>query len=641
MKKLKTIGVCCTTFHKEPVKEMIDSLALKVESSGEYRMIVYQCFSDLYFFNSSDHGASSVFDVFNCDMLDALLVLPTSIRNSDVVEEIVNRCRAHDTPVISVTERVEGTYFCELGFGEAFSEIVEHIISVHGCKRIKVMAGFPDNDFSLTRVNCCAEVMKRHGLTLNDSDILYGNFWDQPTYEAMDAFFASGEPLPEAFVCCNDTMAMAVCAKLAEHGCKVPDDVIVTGFDGIEMERYHDPRLCTAVCDSDKVADALMGMLNEITSGRSSEPYDTYVSYDPVFSESCGCGRQSGAEKNKILADYIRNFTEFRVFEEHIDGMENKIAANPTPENVRKVLGKYGFDGSALCVTKAVVDYLNGNSESGAIAKTNYPQEMVVFSSKLENGSQKEGTEFSSELLLPDLDSAFEGKTRTLFVLPVHFQNSVIGYYVTPFVWQEKHNDRLCVFLTTLNRCIEMMRMHEHLSVLNRRLSFLFSHDQLTGIYNRYGFYDNFAGCMDNVSDEKDIFIVSADLNDMKGINDQFGHSAGDDALMITSRALTEAAAGDGDIICSRFGGDEFVVAKVCDGDAEKQGELYKNRFVSALEALNEASGNPFTVKVSFGLFCSPLKGVDSIDSLLELADKLMYSDKARYKRRPRNLPRT
>ncbi|MGN1421766.1 MAG: diguanylate cyclase domain-containing protein [Oscillospiraceae bacterium] len=638
MKKIKTIGVCCTSVHKEPVKNFVDSLALAAEKSGEYRVLVFQSFGDLFYFTSSDYGARSVFDIFSCDIIDAMVILPIYIHDRSVVKKVVDRCRENDTPVISIAEKLDGAYYCDLGFGEAFSEIVEHVISVHGCKRIKVMAGYPDNEFSLTRVNSCAEVMKRYGLTLTEGDILYGNFWDGPTYEAMDAFFASGEPLPDAFVCCNDAMAIAVCTKLTEHGYRVPDDVIVTGFDGIEMERYHDPRLCTAVCDSDRMAQTVLEILGEISSGASTEPYTAHISYRPVFSESCCCLPRNNAQRNSLLTGYVKGYEEFRVFGDHMDNMENKVAANPTTENVLDVMREYSFRDSVLCLTKVFTDYFSGDSDSDNIPETSYPQPMVMFSNSIENYPFPEGTVFGSERLLPDLDSAFPGMTRTLFILPVFFQSSVMGYYVTPYVGQERHNDRLCAFSTTLNRCLEMMRLHEHLSLLNHRLSFLFTHDQLTGIYNRYGFYDNFPGSFDSVSPDKDIFIISADLNDMKGINDRFGHSAGDDALTITAKALTEAAAGDKEIICSRFGGDEFVVARVCCGDAREQGEGYRSRFFAALDALNEASGCPFTVNVSIGLFCSPLKGVNSIDSLLELADKLMYSDKARYKRRPRGI---
>ena len=58
---------------------------------------------------------------------------------------------------------------------------------------------------------------------------------------------------------------------------------------------------------------------------------------------------------------------------------------------------------------------------------------------------------------------------------------------------------------------------------------------------------------------------------------------------------------------------------------------------MKALAELNAASGRPFAVKVSIGVYSASLEGVDSIDELIELADRLMYSDKARHKLHPRN----
>ena len=55
------------------------------------------------------------------------------------------------------------------------------------------------------------------------------------------------------------------------------------------------------------------------------------------------------------------------------------------------------------------------------------------------------------------------------------------------------------------------------------------------------------------------------------------------------------------------------------------------------LEELNSTSGKPYRVNVGLGVYSASLEGVDSIDGLIELADRLMYSDKARHKRHPRN----
>ncbi len=659
--KYKYIGFCCAAAHKEPLKPIIDCLADLVKKSGRYRAIIYHCFEDLFYDNKNDLGARTVFEAINYEMLDAMVLFPNNILDTEVIHDVADKCARHNVPVISVDGDTEGAFKVFFGYGEAFGAIVEHVIEKHNCKKIKLFAGIKGNDFSRTRIDACAEVMRRHGLELREKDVMYGDFWETPTYKEMDKFFESGEPIPDAFVCCNDSMAMAVCLKLNEHGYRVPRDVIVTGFDGIEMERYHTPRLCTAVRDNSELAAAIIGVIDRICDTEAYvEPFAKELLYKPVFSESCGCTREDNGTRNRQLSDFVRNYSASRTFEEHMDVMENRIAADPTPENVRSVLRRYGFGRSAVCITesfrKAAVEGVRSiapqkqapvqSRRDGSV----YPQEMSVFVSTYDDGSQEEDISFSSDKLMPCIERAF-GEYETIFVMPIHFQDTVIGYYVTPYVNQENHNDRLYTFTMSLNRCLEQMRLHEYMLSLNHRLSFLYTHDRLTGIFNRYGFYESFHEKLDACTySVKDVFIASIDLNDMKYINDNFGHSAGDDALIITAKALIGASMtdwdektelkGDGEngVICARFGGDEFVAAKICSGDSKAEGERYHERFNNVLSELNRMSGYPFEVHASFGVYASSLDEVDGIDSLIELADRLMYSDKAKHKRKPRNV---
>lgn len=632
------IGLCCTTVNKEPSKPIIDNLADLLKESGKYKMLVFQCFEDLYSGTNSEKGGASVFRLINYKMLDAMIILSETIKDRSVIEEIVRNCRENKVPVISVDGMIEGAFNISFGYGESFGTLVEHVISWHGCRRIKLVAGYKGNDFSQTRIDCCRDIMNRYGLTLSDNDIIYGDFWETPTYEAMDKFFASGEPLPQAFICCNDSMAMAVCLKLNEHGYRVPEDVIVTGFDGIETEKFHKPRLTNAVRNNRTLAESVMDMLENITSGREVSPYDIQLEYEPVFSESCGCGSSVPEAANRRLADFVLSYTSALNYEEYVNNIENCIAADPTPDNVRKVLEEYCFGNSMVFLTDEFWRFFTGESTGDRPQEFRGFGDMHVFASTFVDGRKPVGTVFPASRIMPQLESSF-GDYMTMFVIPLHFQDSVQGYFITHFAREEHHNERLYTLCTSLNRCLENMCTHEQMRTLNKRLEFMFTHDQLTKIYNRYGFYKGFRDSYEALSGEnRDVFIMSIDLNDMKYINDNFGHSAGDDALCLVSQALTKAGEFcSGGVVCSRFGGDEFVAAKVCSGNAKEQAELYRSGFESTLKELNRQSGNPYSVNVGIGIYSASLAAVDSIDGLIDLADRLMYSDKARHKRHPRN----
>ncbi|MGN0649980.1 MAG: diguanylate cyclase domain-containing protein [Oscillospiraceae bacterium] len=632
----KVIGFCCTTAQKEPIQPILENICDRLHGSSDYRMVIYHCFEDLFHDDKNNRGAASVFDLINFDMLDVMVIAATSILNKDVVARIINRCERRGVPVITIDEPHEGVSCISFDYGEAFSKIVEHILEKHGARRIKVMAGWKDNEFSQTRINSCAEVMSHFGLTLTPNDILYGDFWDQPTYKAMDEFFASGEPLPEAFICCNDIMAIAVCNKLREHGYNIPQDVIVTGFDGIELEKYHSPRLTTAVRDNRALAQSLFEMIERLTAG--AQPYSVALPYTPVFSESCCC-KEDTHDVCRRLIDFVQSHTTGRLFEEEMNNMSHVIAAEPTMEHAREVLRQKAFDNTVICITEELYNGMRSEFGDGRIsaADGSYPDTMHVFMSKYYDGRNYDDVVFPTSELLPDFERSF-GEYNAIFIMPLHFQDSIAGYYMTHYAAMEHYNEFLYTFSSYLNSCIETMNMHERLTGLNRKMEFLFTHDQLTGICNRYGFYNSFKqNFADFEGKARDVYILSIDLNDMKYINDNFGHSGGDEALVITARALNAAAASDARVICSRFGGDEFVVARICSGDAKQQSESYHSRFTAALAELNGSSGKPFAVEASVGVYSADLTDVDSVDRLIELADRLMYNDKARYKRHPRN----
>lgn len=639
------IGYCCTTIQKEPSRTLLYEMIDLAERREDVRLLVFQCFEDLYFTQTSDSiGAVSVFETINYDMIDVLVVHQQNEKQTELFDELSRKSVSKGVPVISVDLNRAGVYNVNFGYGEAFSDIVEHLVTHHGCKDLIHMAGLRNNSFSRTRIDSFAEVLKRHGLPFSEEDLLYGDFWDLPTSKAMDEFFESGKSIPDAFVCANDAMAMTVCRKLVEKGYTVPNDVIVTGFDGIEIEKYHSPRLTTAARDDKAAAEAIFHIVDKIVKEGCSQPFDVEVYYKTRYAESCGCGERDPVASNFALSEFVRTHDGAMVFQESMHQMGTKVAMEPTLENVKKQLFDYSFWGTTVCISE---EYCRLNNEEFDITDADvfdkvsdeYPDKMLLLFANVSNLPTHEGEIFPTSQILPNLYERFPDN-HTIIISPLHSQQLVIGYIINTYMTMDSYFDALYSYNMMTNRCLEVLRTHDHLSFLNRKLEFMFTHDHLTKICNRYGFYKDFRKNFAELEPEKkDIFIVSIDLNDMKTINDTYGHHSGDDALCITADALVNAAKKSGvDVICSRFGGDEFVVAKLCCGNAEELALAYRKGFDEALAELNANSGHPFTVSASIGVHCSSLDNVDNINELIDLADQMMYSDKAHHKRKPRKM---
>jgi diguanylate cyclase (GGDEF)-like protein len=149
--------------------------------------------------------------------------------------------------------------------------------------------------------------------------------------------------------------------------------------------------------------------------------------------------------------------------------------------------------------------------------------------------------------------------------------------------------------------------------------------DPLTGVLNRRGFEHNAAMRLTQSDDEATGALLFVDLNEFKGINDQFGHEVGDQLLRVAAERLRKSLRSC-DII-GRPGGDEFV-ALVPDVDAEVADKLAK-RLTSSLEEPYSIGRKQLRCAASIGLALYP-KNANTLTGLLREADQAMYRAKAR-----------
>jgi diguanylate cyclase (GGDEF)-like protein len=154
--------------------------------------------------------------------------------------------------------------------------------------------------------------------------------------------------------------------------------------------------------------------------------------------------------------------------------------------------------------------------------------------------------------------------------------------------------------------------------------------DELTGLYNRRGFFSLVEQLLKLCKREKKgIFMLYTDVDSLKKINDTFGHKEGDMALIDIADILKKNYR-ESDII-ARIGGDEFVVITV--GTTKESAEIATSRLKKNLEIHNAEANRNYKLSLSFGLAYYDPENPCSIDELLVQGDKLMYEQK-RHKQR-------
>ncbi len=179
------------------------------------------------------------------------------------------------------------------------------------------------------------------------------------------------------------------------------------------------------------------------------------------------------------------------------------------------------------------------------------------------------------------------------------------------------------LLVRAIRYAIERHRMEAALRILSLI-------DELTGLYNRRGFM-TLAEHQLRVSHRKQsiFYLIFADLDGMKTINDTYGHKEGDQALIQTARLLKKTFRGS-DII-ARMGGDEFAIVAI--EPAASSTEQIAQRFQDNIAQYNATHSKPYELSISIGVVESAPTEMCSIEEMLERADTLMYAQKSARKK--------
>ncbi|OPJ55289.1 GGDEF domain-containing protein [Alkalithermobacter paradoxus] len=161
----------------------------------------------------------------------------------------------------------------------------------------------------------------------------------------------------------------------------------------------------------------------------------------------------------------------------------------------------------------------------------------------------------------------------------------------------------------------------------NELLSVCASTDDMTGLYNRrtgLSFLEEQLKLLQEKDIKLSVFFI--DINNLKIVNDMYGHKEGDELIIIVGNILKESLRRD-DFVC-RIGGDEFlVVLPYC---SLNQSEIVWNRICENINQYNSKKIKPYNLSLSHG--AHECKKGETMEEILSFADKKMYEEKNKYR---------
>lgn len=627
-KPYKVVALCMTSFKDDDQVRILTKLCHDCEKNN-VRIMIFTSVTDLYAGGVNDIGEAQIFSSFDVNRFDAVIVMSETFKRDEVLNKLVQRTLADGVPVISVDREIDGCVNIVFDYSGSFEKIVRHVVEFHKARTINFIAGIRNNSFSDERIDCFKKVLEENGLEFDERRVLYGDFWANPTREAVEDFLASGLSMPEAFICANDVMAIECMRVLKSHGYRIPEDVIVTGYDGVELEKYYSPRLTTSEFDIDALGEAIFCSIHDNVDGKKGENR-ILINYRNRIGESCGCKEMSADNvEEKLIVEKLAKDQR----DQFLTDMYNMIARlanyplmhyifSLLPECVDPILLKEMW----MCFNDVALDrnmdvsFEFDRKEQG---QSGYTDMMRVPAHVIGDKSRPE-EDFARIDMLPDIERVLDENFYIMFV-PVHLQGVTMGYMANTFDIDRFKFSFYQTFILDFRHVIEMY-------VSRSATEQMYIRDMLTQIYNRHGFYRNIGEIMKRSRREELPFtLISIDMDGLKQINDTYGHAEGDFALKKISECMRLSTTVEE--ICARFGGDEFIIA-FCDNRGEKRGNEIIEDMRAKLREFNSYSQKPYYVNMSVGMYSKVAEKSDTLDLYIKCADALMYANKKENKKR-------
>ncbi len=617
------------------VRETVEGL-LDAAGGENLKILFFTSFADNHTsqnydrYQDYDIGEFVVYLLPDLKEYDALVSFDTYMTGSFI--EPINRLkREAPCPVVTLGTVREGTCNIVNDQDMSFSEVIGHLITVHGCRDFVHVAGPLERSFCKERIDIFRNTLARHRLPCGDDRIFYGTLRPECGDEIVEQIMAryaehGAKDLPDAIVCVNDYTAIGIIQALESRGFQVPTDVLVTGYDDIMRAQSNDPSLTTSAQPFFRVGHTGMEMLLRLLRG---ETVDRVVAVPGTLCtrQSCGCEPLNYVRKDMVREKYIRMVTNLENLAlantNLILGGAVGITADDIYNEIENgCLQENGFRDAVLCLIhgwdqkKLIKDRDSLQSETFDVV-CGICDGQPVLRQRLPKG----------QLLPPEMMD----DDKPYYIFPVHHLQYFLGYFIVSANLKEMGQLHIKSWLVSISTVLVNWFLRNQLTDTVRELEYLYQTDMLTGLYNRRGYYRFFETYYEecrSAGTELAVFLI--DMNGMKYVNDHYGHAEGDFCLCAIADAMKQCAAEDE--ICIRTGGDEFVVlARNYDQVKEF---TYINLVREKIEKIRQVAGKNYPITVSIGCYRSVPNpgGVASIQSEAEYylgkADEAMYAEK-------------
>ncbi len=552
-------------------------------------------------------------------------------------------------PIISaaIPLRLSNTYAILANSKKAFLDVVTHLKNVHNCKKFAFLsAAATKSQEAIERYEAFREAMAANNLKFNEKYLFEGKFTDFDAEAALKKVLKKKSDVQfDAIVCANDMMAIGCYRVMEELGLSIPGDVKIVGFDDAQFASCANPKLSTINQNIYGQGYECARTALDVLDGKDV-PRIQYSDLKQKYRQSCNCismeiiedvykdenGEVKREDVNQVskLNQYMNDLEERNSIIILLDILKTANTMRQFYYNLKHIVNLCKMDD--MIINLFPIPMFMDAAESLIIPEK---MELSMFSDVVRNNEDfNPQTKFNPSQIIFSEPSL--SKDQGQYVLhPIFSGETIYGYLMCKIntnkfpeysIYLKIIVTAICSSIEYTNRLLEAEQLTDKYTEIkedNANLSMQSKTDELTGILNRRGFYEFGQRTLDIIQEMEHAGIVFyADMDNLKKINDTYGHDAGDIAIKLMAQILKKVFRLN-DVV-GRLSGDEFGV--VAPGMIIEHVPLIRKKIDETCKKESKNHKLPYTLSVSVGY--ATLEKSSMLKQLMALADEMLYKEK-------------
>lgn len=595
---------------------------------------------------SFDYQCVAITAFLSENNIDGLLFVSATQTHYISFDEYISYLNSYyPLPIVNISGEVPGIPSVVVKYDLAYRALIEHLVRDVGAKKIGLMSVDSHSDEVIMREQIFWQVMKDYGIPFDSVTVWKAKFSYSTAMYELNKYEKLQMPFDfDAIVALNDDMAIACLDYAKKKGISVPKDLIVTGFDDLRKASFYSPSLSTVnqmVFQQGYIAartlyDRLLGkdvpMLQEIDckailrhSTDASQFFNkirnnTYIEIDRAA--------LSDIVNNNDAAEWYQNRTQiYRMTKMHLD-MQTDITEEEMVNHLTYNLQTFGISYIVIVAfdepieSSEVFDYFHLPHKASVLCCFDKKQGIIV------NTYSPICSFDPNEIMIP---ANLEHDSSN----PILAMSLYTGKYQYGYMLIEKSDFDIAVYDTLKNSVSLLLsslyhfknpsstdgNIKEKFAVLDK----IAHTDELTGLMNRRGLMDFGQKALELAQSlNQQGMIIFGDMDGLKKINDNFGHDAGDKAI-IAEASILKSSFRSSDFV-ARISGDEFVI--ISNGLSPEYFEKIKEKINQKCIEWTEKTNSLFLLSISLGYVAFPYENCYDLTVLLAAADSALYNEK-------------